>query len=62
MQGDVAATRHDVRGIKGDFPALRGHALVTQQDTANIYVTPARYEVRRERIERRLELNELQPV
>ncbi len=58
IQEDMAETRHDVREVKSELHAIRGHMLATQQDIANIYATMGRNEVRLDRLDRRLGLME----
>ena len=58
MQSDLATVKHDVRELKSETQAIRGHLVATQQDVANIYAMLGRHEVRLDRIERRLELRE----
>ena len=56
LQEDVAATRPEVREIKSELTAIRGHIYAGHQDISNIYSMLARHDGRLERIERRLEL------
>jgi septal ring factor EnvC (AmiA/AmiB activator) len=58
LQGELSAIRHDVREIKAELTAIRGHVYAEHQDISNIYTMLARHDVRLERIERRLELAE----
>jgi len=58
IQNDVAQVRLDVRELKAELQAMRGHMLATHQDVANVYVALDRQDGRLNRIERRLELSE----
>ena len=58
LQNEVAQVRQDVREVKAELQALRGHMAASQQDVANIYTTLVRQDQRLDRIERRLELAE----
>ncbi|MBU4433510.1 MAG: hypothetical protein KKC14_03735 [Alphaproteobacteria bacterium] len=58
IQHDVAQVRLDVRELKAELQAMRGHMLATHQDVANVYLALDRQDGRLNRIERRLELAE----
>jgi tetrahydromethanopterin S-methyltransferase subunit G len=49
---------HKVDELKSELNAIRGHQLSMQQDVHNVYGILGRYDMRLERIERRLELSE----
>jgi chromosome segregation ATPase len=50
---------HKIDEIKSELNALRGHQISMQQDLQNVYGILGRSDVRRDHIERRLELNEV---
>ena len=58
IQNDVAQVRLDVRELKAELQAMRGHLLATHQDVANVYLALERQDGRLYRIERPLELAE----
>jgi tetrahydromethanopterin S-methyltransferase subunit G len=49
---------HKLGEVKSELIAIRGHQLSIQQDVHNIYSILGRYDMRLDRIERRLELDE----
>ncbi len=49
---------HKVDELKSEMGALRGHMISLQQDTHNIYAILGRHELRFDRIEQRLDLQE----
>jgi len=62
IQEQLARLEDGQRGIQEELRALREHQLAMQRDIGNIYDRLARFEVRLERIERRLELTDDAPV
>ena len=58
MQERLGNIDHKLDEVKSELQAIRGHALATQQDTANIYRALANHETRFDRIEKRLGLIE----
>ena len=62
MQHDISQIRGEVRDVKLELNAIRGHLISMQQDIHNIYGVLGRRDLRFERIERRLELNETPPL
>lgn len=50
LQNEVAQVRQDVREVKTELQALRGHMAASQQDVANIYTTLVRQDQRLDRI------------
>ena len=62
MQHDISQIRGEVRDVKLELNAIRGHLISMQQDIHNIYGVLGRQDLRFERIERRLELNETPPL
>ena len=59
MHHDVSELRMDVSEVKKELNVIRGHMIGIQTDIHNIYGILARHDDRLDRIERRLELNEL---
>jgi tetrahydromethanopterin S-methyltransferase subunit G len=49
---------HKVDELKSELNAIRGHQLSMQQDVHNVCGILGRYDMRLERIERRLELSD----
>jgi predicted nucleic acid-binding Zn-ribbon protein len=56
VQEDGSRTREDVRGMREELSAIRGHMLSMQRDIHNIYDRLEDHGRRLDRIERRLEL------
>jgi hypothetical protein len=49
---------HKIDEVKSELAAIRGHQLSIQQDVHNVYGILGRYDMRFDRIEQRLELND----
>jgi chromosome segregation ATPase len=58
LQRDLGETKSSINDVKTELNAIRGHMISLQQDIHNVYGILGRYDVRLERIEGRLELNE----
>jgi uncharacterized protein Yka (UPF0111/DUF47 family) len=58
VQEDVSQTRQDMRHVREELIATRGHLLALQKDTNNIYERLTTLESKVDRIERRLELTD----
>jgi chromosome segregation ATPase len=59
VHSEIADFKLGQREIKAEINAMRGAIVSLHQDVHNIHTTLARYELRLERIENRLELREL---
>jgi TolA-binding protein len=59
VQNDISQVKNELRDVNGAINALRGHQISMQQDIHNIYSVLTRYDGRLDRIERRLELNDV---
>jgi septation ring formation regulator EzrA len=59
VQNDISQVKNELRDVNGAINALRGHQISMQQDIHNIYPVLTRYDGRLDRIERRLELNDV---
>ncbi len=57
LQADSAATRTEIREIKGELNAMRGHLLPIQQDIHLIYGALEELTQPLDRVEQRLELS-----
>ncbi|MGY3616364.1 hypothetical protein [Bradyrhizobium sp. USDA 10063] len=58
LQRDLSETKSSINDVKTELNAIRGHMISLQQDIHNVYGILGRYDLRLERIEGRLELNE----
>lgn len=58
VQDQGARTQEDVRGIREELVAMRGHMVAMQKDIHNLYDMGHDHGRRLERIERRLELRD----
>jgi septation ring formation regulator EzrA len=58
VQEDVSQTRQDMRHVREELIATRGHLLALQKDANNIYERLTTLENKVDRIERRLELSD----
>ncbi len=58
VQNDIAQIKGEVRDVKLELNAVRGHLISIQQDVHNIYGVLGRHDLHLERIERRLELGD----
>jgi len=58
LKRDFGEMRSSVGEVKTELNAIRGHMVSLQQDVHNIYGILGRHDLRLERIERRLELND----
>ncbi|MBH0236905.1 hypothetical protein [Methylobrevis albus] len=56
IRGDVATARSEIREVKNELQAIRGHMLATHQDVANIYAILGEQGRQVDRINRRLDL------
>lgn len=59
VHADIADFKLGQREIKAEINAMRGAIVSLHQDIHNVHTTLARYELRLDRIENRLELREL---
>ena len=59
VHAEVADIRLGQREIKAEINAMRGAMVPLHQDVHNVHTTLARYELRLDRIENRLEFREL---
>ncbi|HEY0327721.1 MAG TPA: hypothetical protein VGC77_01370 [Rhodopseudomonas sp.] len=62
VQHDISQIKGEVRDVKIELNAIRGHLISVQQDIHNIYGILGRHDARFEHIERRLDLNETPPL
>jgi hypothetical protein len=60
MQSDIAALREGQRETNAALNAIRIHMVAMQQDIQNLYTAFTRHEAPLDRIERRLEISEVQ--
>jgi hypothetical protein len=58
VQHDISQIKGEIRDVKLELNAIRGHLISVQQDIHNIYGILGRHDVRFEHIERRLDLND----
>ena len=58
IQRDVLLIRHDMRGLREEITAMRGHVIAIQRDISKVYDRLGGLETPVDRIERRLELAE----
>jgi len=56
LQRDMTALRTDVRDIKAELNAIRGHHVAFQQDIRTIYVAIEEIKDRLDRVQARLDL------
>jgi hypothetical protein len=56
LQNDVGLLKDGQREMNGQLQAMREHMLATQKDITNVYDRLVGFELRLERIERRLDL------
>jgi hypothetical protein len=59
MQADISTLKEGQKEIKAEIGAMGGTVVSMQQDIHNIYGVLARHDERLDRIERRLDLQEL---
>ena len=53
---------HKIDEVKSELNALRGHQISMLQDFQNVYGILGRVDIRLDRIERRLELSDVNPL
>jgi len=58
VQNDISQIKGEVRDVKLELNAVRGHLISIQQDVHNIYSVLGRHDLRLERIDSRLELSD----
>jgi hypothetical protein len=59
LQREVGEVKSSIGDIKTELNALRGHMISLQQDVHNIYGILGRHDLHLERIEQRLEINDV---
>lgn len=58
MQQRLDRVDHKIDELKSEMNAFRGHMISLQQDTQNIYTVLGRHDLRFDRIEQRLNLQD----
>jgi hypothetical protein len=58
VQHDISQIKGEMRDVKLELNAIRGHVISVQQDVHNVYGVLGRQDLRFDRIERRPELND----